>query len=254
MQKRAFLRSLGLCIVLTLSICGLVTNGSAKDALIFFAVNYPPYDIENDSSGKRGFDVEVVEAAFASVGINTEVQFRPWKRIMSEVESGKATGAVTCSDVQARRSWVYLSDKLSVTRLAIVVGKSNEPKNILTVNDLKQLNTVAVNGYASEKELTKLGIEHVKTNTIESALKMVTYRDSIHAFYGGWESTQFVASTMGIQEKLTFLPDTSKTPHPFYVCFSQKWPNVKTIIEQFNKGLNKIRQEGLYETIHTRYK
>ena len=120
MQKRAFLGSLSLCFVLILSVCGFVTNGTAKDALIFYAVNYPPYDIEKHPSGMKGFDVEVVEAAFASVGVNIEVKFRPWKRIMSEVETGKATGAVTCSDVPARRSWVYLSDKLSVTRLAIV--------------------------------------------------------------------------------------------------------------------------------------
>lgn len=254
LAKRMLLSFISVYLVALLLLTHSAGVTSAGEALKFYAVNYPPYDIATHPAGKRGFDVEVVEAAFAAVNRNIQVKFRPWKRIMSEVQSGKATGAVTCSNVRSRNGWVHLSDELSVTRLAIVVPKSLDTNGIKRVDDLRRYSTVAVNGYASEKELTSLGIDHAKTNTIESALKMLNYRDGIQAFYGGWESTEFVASKMGFQDNLTFLPDTSKFPHPFYVCFSKKWPGIKSIITQFNMGLKTLRSTGQYQSIHSKYK
>ncbi|EPJ47080.1 MAG: hypothetical protein OFPI_03400 [Osedax symbiont Rs2] len=229
----------------------VVSTATSAGTLNIFATNYPPFNIKSAPS-QPGFDVEVSIAAFAAVGIDIEVKFQPWARIMRDVKSGVATAAVTCSKVKERLSFADLSEQISSTRMAVITHRNYSGAPLSVVDDLRNKKVIAVNGFATQKELVKNGIKHSSVNSIEDALAVLLRRNQ-DVFYIGWESAAYVAQQMGILDKLNFAGVASVDDHPFYLCFSKKWPASKKLLKTFNKGLKIIQENGTFQNIHARY-
>ena len=242
--KRSFFH---LSIGVFFSFCSF---SNASD-LTLLATNYPPFDI-SENNQQPGFDVEVAKAAYEAVGIEAEVKFSPWSRIMRDIKTGEAVAAVTCSGVAERRDFVYISDAISSTRVAMVTRRDylgNKPREI---EDMRNMKVITINGYATQKELIENHIPHLSVNRVKDALNVLIRRDQ-DVFYIGREAAQYTAKQLGVLEKLTFNIVKSGSEHPFYLCFSKKWPNSKSLVILFNKGLKIITANGDLAKIHSRY-
>ncbi len=228
-----------------------VNTATSAGTLNIYATNYPPFNIKSTPS-QPGFDVEVSIAAFAAVGVDIEVKFQPWARIMRDVKSGVATAAVTCSKVKERFSFADLSDQISSTRMAMITHRDYSGAPLSVVDDLHNRKVIAINGYSTQKELIKKGIKHSSVNRIEDALAVLLRRNQ-DVFYIGWESAAYVAQQMGILDELDFAGIAGVDEHRFYLCFSKKWPASKKLLKTFNNGLKIIQENGIFQSIHARY-
>ncbi len=236
---------------LILSLLLPLSLGSNAAELKLFATNYPPFDIANNPQ-QPGFDVEVAVAAFAASGISVTVDFHPWARIMRDVKSGKATAAVTCSDVADRNEFVHLSDAISTTRVAMITRRDHRGPVPTVVEDMRNKKVITINGYATQKELIEKNIQHLSVNRVKDAFNVLLHRDQ-DIFYVGWESAAYTAKQLDITELLTFSAVSNIEAHPFYLCFSKAWPESESLVKTFNSGLASIKTNGELKKIYVKY-
>ncbi|WP_261841781.1 substrate-binding periplasmic protein [Aliamphritea ceti] len=223
----------------------------AASDLKIFASHYPPFNIA-DNPLTPGFDVEVTEAAFAASGVNVNVDFRPWARIMRDVQSGNATAAVTCSENAERRKQLNYSDQISSSQIGLLSHTELDTSKINSLEDLRDYRVVSVNGYATQTELINKSIKTLNVNRMDEALNLIA-RQRQDIFYVGREAALFIANQLGLAQDIKFTPLPEKPILKLYVCFSKQWPDSLQLISLFNQGLQRIRNNGVMQEIHARY-
>ncbi len=158
--------------LLILFVTSLLASSVKASELKVFASHYPPFDIA-DNKQTPGFDVEVTEAAFAASGINVNVDFRPWARIMRDVQAGTATAAVTCSANSERSKRLYYSDEISGSQVGLISLKTLDTSAIKSLEDLRNYRVVSVNGYATQAELINKNIKTLNVNRMDEAINLI---------------------------------------------------------------------------------
>ncbi|WP_419901836.1 substrate-binding periplasmic protein [Kiloniella sp.] len=249
-SKRRFINFV-LALLVT-SFWVLAPQTSNAEPIVLVTGDYPPFDMQNSSDGKRGFDVEVAEAAFKAVGLEAQTSFVPWKRAMVMIEKGEATAVITCAYREERASFAIWSDPISEASVTFVIRKDQKDLSLEGVSSLQQHTVVTVSDYATDKELTGLGIPHEKVNSMKEGL-LVVANGNAEVFYVGTEAAKFVAQENGLSSKLDFLPVAGAKIVPFHICLSKEWPNYQQVNDQFNEGLKIIRQNGEFARIRSNY-
>ncbi|WP_085899364.1 substrate-binding periplasmic protein [Kiloniella majae] len=221
-----------------------------QEKIIIHAVDYPPYSIEKPTKNNlRGFDVEVVIEAFRRAGINAQVEFMPWPRIMMRTEQGKTAAALSCAKNPNRDHFIYYSDPISNSTSSYIATQNYDGDIPRTLLDGIGKKIVVSVGYVNELELKEAKIPyHSAVNDI-AALNILLKRN-FDFFYSTKEYLRYITSGQKIASEIKYF-DLKKLP--FHLCFSKKWPPSKVMISKFNKGLAEIKAEGTYDKIHAKY-
>ncbi len=249
-SKRRFITIVTALLIASFSV--LISQTSVAEPIVLVTGDYPPFDMQNSPDGKRGFDVEIAEAAFKAVGLEARTTFVPWKRAMVMLEKGDATAVITCAFREERTSFAIWSDPISEASVTFVVRKNQGNPALEGTSSLEQRRVVTVSDYATDKELTSLGIAHEKVNSMKEGLRVVA-NGNADIFFVGTEAAKFVAQEIGLTPKLDFLPVTGSKSVPFYICLSKNWPDFEKVNEQFNLGLKTIRENGEFARIRNDY-
>lgn len=235
-----------------LSIFLMSTSVSSKEALLFYIVNYPPYMVINDKNEISGMDVDVVAAAFEAVEQPVEFGVLPWKRIMKLMQAGEIAGGLSCSKRKARESYMLFSEHISVTRQAAITRKDQDTSTLTKLEDLKNYSVTTVSGWGTEDQLRTHQIDYIASKDIRSALVSVLHR-GIDILYGPEIPTMHRAKKMAEQGniKATYLTDVPV--NNLHLCISKNYPKSIEILNSFNRGLKKIKQNGKFEKIQSEY-
>lgn len=104
------------------AVAALCTAAHADgDVELLTNMDYPPY-IADDLPG-GGLHTEIVQEAFGAAGVELKIRVMPWKRIMREMDQGRATGSFSWALSQERREKfivskpLFFSDAMIFTRL-----------------------------------------------------------------------------------------------------------------------------------------
>jgi polar amino acid transport system substrate-binding protein len=234
----------------TISLLSSLTFAQEK-SLSILAAHFPPYEFETPVDGLRGFDIEVVEAAYQRVGINIKYEFLPWPRAVELTYSGKAFALLSCAWNKKRSQHLYFSNEISSTTYGYFFRKDEQIPTFTSLTELKDMKVVAVRGYSTQMKLKDLSIEHIAARNNKIALNLL-HNGRVDFFYGSVEANLYIAKQMGISQYLGV--NTLEAPIPYHLCISQKWPNSKYLLDQFNKGLSEIKNDGTFTAIHSKYR
>lgn len=230
----------------------LVQAASAKEDLVFYVVDYPPYVIVNDKNEISGMDVDVVSAAFQESGETVIFKVLPWKRVMKLMQVGEIAGGLSCSKRKGRESYMLFSEYISLTRQAVITRKNFNTSKIKNIIDLNSYSVTTVSGWGTDDELKEHQIDFTASKDIRSGLVSVLHR-GVNALYGPEIPTMHSAKKMGQQDqiKATYLDDV--TENKLHLCISKTYPNSVEILTSFNKGLKTIKKNGRYKEIQSTY-
>ena len=218
--------------------------------VVLATLNYPPYEFETPQNGLRGFDVEVIEAAFKRVNISTEFKFIPWKRGVEQTKVGKFAGIFSCSHKVEREEFFIFSAPISSQTEGYFVRKDFSGFEPSSLEDAKGLTVAVILGWAMADTMKDAGANIVTFRT-EKLVFRDLLKDLIDYAYLSLESSGFGAMKLGITNKIRTIKIQEKK---LYVCFSKKWPNIEGVIYKFNEGLAALRKDGSHDRIHARYK
>lgn len=248
------MRSASCCAVrvLVAGIIALLLWGStafSQGPVEILAVHYPPYEFEEPENGLRGFDHEVVLAAFEREGVEAKITYTQWSRAVGLAREGKAAGILSCAESKEREKDFLHSNPISTATLGFLTLDSflGNPQRL---EDAAKYRTGAVLSYVASQQLEEAGIEHDRSRNDEVALRKLK-EHRIEMFFSYVEATLYMARPFFTKGELKAFPvDVTD----YHLCISKNWPGAEALISAFNRGLAEIRTDGTYEAIHARYR
>lgn len=98
-----------LTIALTVSLLAALASSSAAETLIVGGSSLPPWNT-NANGQPEGADVEIIKALAASLGLDVEFRFEPFKRLLENMKSGEIDMMAGLLRRPDREEYIYFID------------------------------------------------------------------------------------------------------------------------------------------------
>lgn len=208
---------------------------------------------------KGGMATEIVTAAYEAVGIKAEIGYVPWKRAEADVASGKVFASFPFQTTREREEIYRFSDVMFTSSFAIAYKKGSvASRNFAysSITDFKGYRIGMTAGTEAVKTpLEKAGAIVEESQTQDQLVKKLeqerldfiiddrtVIRSAINALYQG-----------SAQDLFGFIDKPFGKPASFRLMASKARPDSAALVEKFNEGLKKIRSNGSYDDILSRY-
>lgn len=222
----------------------------AQNVVNISTSEYPPFISED--AVHNGFASHMITLAFKEADYIVKFTYLPWKRSYESAIRGEydATSYWYVSD--ERKKDFYYSDPLTNEKIVFFYLKSNRIRKWRKLTDLSRYTIGVTIGTTLTKELWDLG-EKGKLNLSQAAEEIQNFKKLIRGridlfptgLVGGYSllNKEFgvdTALTIDVLEK----PLNETTGH---LLFSKEQADSSKLLKVFNKGLKKIRKNGIYD-------
>lgn len=248
----SWLKNIGLSL-LTISIISIIPAYGEKITLTAF--DYPPY--MDESLGKKGLFCELVSEAYKSVGYDVSFKFLPLMRSTHYVMKGEELA-------QLGTKWNFPKETNTSTIESVplfyyrVVGFYLKDRfksiSFKTLNDLKAFRLGVIRGSSDAAILQgnpNLNLEEVSFMK-QMFNKVYTNRNDI-GFTVELSGLTFISKFYPKEKNRWVMSEDAIQGILADVVFSKKYPNAKTYINAFKKGVQKIRKNGTYHKVFEKY-
>jgi len=205
--------------------------------------------LTTDPEKPGGFLLELTVEAFKAVGYEPNVRFEPWARALDEAMNGAVDGLLGCLYSDARAKKLVYSDEVAESSTVFFALASSKIK-YRTLQDLSKytIGTVIDSYYPSNfTAASYLKIEPVSD-----------YLVNIRKLFAG-RIDLFVEKRLIVMSYLTGLPEAEADQvvaldppimiNKYYNGFSKARPTAQEKLLDFNRGLQAIKDNGLYAII-----
>ena len=202
-----------------------------------------------------GLAAEIVTAAFTRVGYKVTIEFMPWSRVMDEAGSGELDGSIATWYTPERAKSLYFSDSYIDNKL-VFVKRSNDPFEFQSPEQIQQF--IANKGYrlgifddfAYGKEFDQVKpLFSVETREYCSQLfRDVANKNLDLVLVDHWVADTELADKKHIAEHLTQVAGTLAS-RPLHVTIPKSSKNGQALIDAFNTGLKRLKQDGTYQQL-----
>lgn len=211
--------------------------------------DFAPFKMTGIPDSRPGIDVEVLSAVFAGLREPITFQPMPWKRGLELARAGRVDGLCGCSYLPEREQEFLFSDVLGEHHQGLFTHGGANRQWLLTLADLKGLTVAVVRGYALQKDLRDTGAEVMEV-VDDAQLVKVLSSGRVDAVYTYRDVFRYHARQSGRTEIFLYHPVRSE---PYYLCLSRAVPAAADLMTRFNRGLQDLRQQGLYQKIWDSY-
>ena len=212
---------------------------------------YPPY--VSRAEEKANMASEIVVAAYKEVGYQVTLRWVPWRRAYEEVKDGKVDISYPWRKTDEREKVFFFSNILYQSEEVFYYQKDTE-FDWYVLSDLKEYSIGGSLGYSHIELLTKAGL---KVNTAKTDALNLTklYKKRIDIFPLDPRVGNYIISSLPNDYKNTIIAhEKALFTSGNYVIVSNSDPKRgQHLIDKFNRGLDIIKQNGVLETILSRY-
>ena len=204
---------------------------------------------------QKGKMSALTAAAFKAAGHNPTISFIPWPRAMKEVLEGKSDivmGAYFSeerAEVYNYSNVVFHIDTGLIVRPGLDVGE----KTFDAMRELLPYKIGIVRGYANTEEFDAAEYldKHIASTPNLNIRKL--FRGRIDMMVGSFDIFRFNAKKEGfcISDATFVYPPMQR--HGLHLLGSKRIPDGDQIIADFNRGLEIIRSNGVFDGIVTRF-
>ena len=231
----------------------------AKEKLVLGTWEWSP--ITDSKLEGYGIASEIVTKAYEAEGIEVEIKFYPWKRCELMLMKNQLDAVFPYSNTLERAKKFSLSDPVITvkTKFFYLKDKIIRPE-FNSYEDLQKYNIGGVLGYFYKEEFDKAGLDVEYVRSVKQNLKKLLKGriDLVPiADYAGW----YLISKNHPEDHYRF--DTIDYDLPAKKASSEEIgsrvmvlkdnPKADFIIQTYNRGLKKIKQNGVYQKILRKY-
>jgi len=212
---------------------------------------WPPFVFDID----KGLATEIILAAFDETDIDIVIEFYPWERCLHMVQNNLALGSFPWTETEARKEKYLFSDPIT-SQKTVLMYLEDEILDIFTIEEIYQSDYLigVLDSYQYLEVLETLDVNlDYSTSELNALEKLINKRvdfvviDQENAFYLLENNYPEYVGEMGVH----LIEDFS---YWLSLMMGNDYPNVEEIHEQFNEGLNKIRESGEYDEILEKYR
>ncbi len=262
MKKRGLL--LVLCAVLTLGAFGCGNNGGAASSSAAASSNsatkkykiatdtaFAPFEFE-DKDGKRvGIDMDLLEAIAKDQGFEYEINALGFDASLAAVQAGQADGMIAGMSITDKRKETF--DFSEAYYKVTVTMAVKEGSNIKTFEDLKgkkvAIKTGTTGADVAKEIKDKYGFTVTEFKDSSDMYQDVSVGNSVACFEDYPVMAYAVQQNKNLKLTVVDTIAEKETPYGFAV---KKGANAE-LIEKFNKGLENIKKNGVFDEIINRY-
>ncbi|KJZ12507.1 hypothetical protein TW85_15525 [Marinomonas sp. S3726] len=251
-------KALQLIFLFFLSSFTISANAETETLKVLGMKNYPPFSFEKN--GKMvGIDNEVMYEIGKRIGVEVEIDYLPWKRLLANLKYGSTDAAFALFFTQERNQFALYADKEPIHDGAfyLYVKKGFE----FTFEDVTDLYdkriglqlafsvSEAFDTAASENKMDILSA-FSNVNNIELLLA-----DRIDAFIGHELVTGYNLLNMDVLDQVSRLPLPISEKKAFLVISreSKTFSDKQSLINQINQALVDMKADGTHKKIVDKY-
>jgi len=245
-RKTGRVSSLFSILMLQLALAGYVWAESAK-SLVLVGPPWPPY-LEPQNPAK-GLATEIVLASLHAAGYpDSQVQLRPWRRVLLEARQGRVDGLVGLWYSAERESGFLFSDPYLVSPIVLVLPKAAalSPTGFPELEGLRLAYRQGAKFGAAFDNSETLD-KHSVSSTL-SMLRMVARGRMDAGLEDGLVLRALLQRHPDLNARLR-LVEQPLLRQPLHFGVVAGKPHAEQLLKAFNRGLESIRANGRYEAI-----
>ena len=219
---------------------------------------FPPFTGPNLKD--KGVAWEICKAALEAQGYIVNLEFAPWARAMEDSKKGKYDGLLPAYRTEERMRWFLYPMPLLTINTGFIKHKLK--KEITYNGDLRTLigyNIGVGKGYSTEDEFDKADyLNKVFVSTTPQILKML-WLGRLDLAVGGLEYSLYYLNEINKDPKFKGIKSDLVVLHPplkerqAYMIIPIQTRSHKRKLNDFNLGMRKIMNNGVYSNIIKKY-
>jgi polar amino acid transport system substrate-binding protein len=242
-------------LLLIICICW-ATFGSrvyADDKIIVLAheTSWAPHYGEALENG--GYTVEIIREALKRVGYGLKTVWLPWKRAQVDAARGDYDGLGASYHNKERATEFAYSNPIATTEV-VFFKRTEDDIKYSKLEDLKPYKIGTGLGYGYPEKFVKADyLEKIEAYELKTNITRLLHK-RIDLLIGSREAILFYLKQQypDRMNSLEIVGDPLETLS-LYVPFSKMTPNYKQKVEDFNRGLEMIQEDGTYQKIMERH-
>ena len=201
----------------------------------------------------EGFISEISRAAFRAAGHDAKLEFMPWARAMLEVRQGDRHVLMGAYYTDERAETYIASDRIYTTSVGLVALKDLGVSSYGELRDLSEYTIGYGRGWATTDEFDNADYldKEAADNNVLNVRKL--YAGRIDMIAMNFDRFSQIAADEGFDPDRAVFLDPPLQSSGLYLMASRAIENPETLIEEFNEGLEAIRQNGRYDEIIERF-
>ena len=213
---------------------------------------WPPFVTGNPD--KPGISVEIVREALKTQGYDLTIEIYPWARAVQSVKEGQKDIVPGIWHTQERENLMHLSQSYAVNEVKFVVARDSKIEYSGFLDSLtgKQIGVIREYGYGEEFNNSDYFFRQKTNSFVLNVQKLIKGRVDMTLEDELVAKSLLIEENAGLLDKIKFL-EPPLSERNLYVASAKKNNKSKKIIAAFNKGLQEIKENGLYERIFEKY-
>jgi polar amino acid transport system substrate-binding protein len=201
----------------------------------------------------EGFISELSRAAFRAAGHDAKLEFMPWARAMLEVRQGDRDVLMGAYYTDERAETYIASDRLYTTSVGLVALRD---LGVETYDELRDLSDYTIGygrGWATTDEFDNAEYldKEAADNNVLNVRKL--YAGRIDMIAMNFDRFSQIAADEGFDPERAVFLDPPLQSSGLYLMASRAIEDAEALVEDFNKGLETIRENGRYDEIVERF-
>jgi len=227
---------------------------ASTEKIVLLTGEWEPYTTEK--SAHKGAFSEIVIAVYHEMRTDYKIKFYPWKRAEIMVGEGSAMAAFPYAVTDERQKTFLFSDPVMNSTSKLFYYKPSNKVKITdwkSYADLKAFRIGGVLGYFYEKEFTAAGLNVENVSSDEMNLKKLK-AGRVDLIPGEELVSKLLIKKLFPTEQQYFIAlDKPLKSSSLHLMFSKKNADSEENIKFFNNALKRIKANGKYKTIMTKY-
>ncbi|WDO01193.1 transporter substrate-binding domain-containing protein [Aeromonas allosaccharophila] len=228
---------------LVFTLCLMTSSTTAEPLLIGAEDDWAPYCERDKEDGQpRGLAPELVKAVFAAEGIEIVFRTLPFARCMHDAKSGKLAGCFNATITEENRYQYYWHDTPMFEE-----DLASEPQRDLKLTSLEGKRVGITLGYTYPTDfMENPRITRFQAKSDAQILEMLVRGRVDYILMNG------MPGYLKIQQKQLagkVVKVGKLSTDGFWLAFSRNAPQGEALAKQFEQGLQKIKNNGTYETL-----
>lgn len=238
------MRCLGM-LLLTVFLSALSAGAETTPLKLVTGSDYAPY--VDDGLPGGGPVTQLVQQAFAAVGVDADISVEPWRRGYEGLLAHRFDATFPYIRTEQRQRETLFSDPIIAVRQHLVVAIGNE-KPAMATGWMKGRRVCAAVGYGLPPWLDLLihqgDVLRVTPTQQRSCLSMIVAGRADFMVEDDRIATARRA-TAGEREKLATVPGPAASLSTLHLIVARDHPHARQILDSFNRGLARLRADGL---------
>lgn len=201
---------------------------------------------------ENGFVLHIVREIFDNAGYMVNYQFVPWQRAIVMLKRGEVDASAYWYKDDKRNNFAYHSEPVTKEKQVFFFRKTNPVNEWDSYEDLKGFKIGLTRGNTYPDELMELIDDKVLSADVANE-DLQSFKKLVHERIDVLPAPEVMGNEILNKEfspSIRATIDYSSKPLTIttgHILFSRKRPKAKEYLEVFNKGLKKIKADGIYD-------